>query len=419
MNEVQTSVATPEKVVVILKGYPRLSETFIAQELLGLEKAGLTLEFVSLRLPTDKKRHAVHDEIKASVTYLPEYLHQSPVRVLRACLKSVLMPGFKKAFRHFLYDLKRDVTRNRIRRFGQAMVLTAEWPVDGQWIYAHFIHTPADVAFYTSELRGIPWSVSAHAKDIWTSQDWNLAAKLDHAAWTVTCTEVGYKQLQSLASDESSVHLSYHGLDLNRFPAYERKRSTRTGQYADDPVIILSVGRAVPKKGYDVLLEALSRLPEELHWQFVYVGAGTEMEAMKALAKQLGLLNRIVWTGAVNQQEVLEKYAQADIFVLACRVTEDGDRDGLPNVLVEAASQSLTCVSTRISGIQELFEDDVNGLLVESENAVQLADALQLAITQPELRHRLGEAAAAKVRSTLDFRSSIDQLMPLFGKTRG
>ena len=408
------SGTSADKIVVILKGYPRLSETFIAQELLGLEKAGKSLEFVSLRHPTDKKRHAVHDEIQAPVTYLPEYLHLSPWRVLKGALSSLSKPGFKKALKLFLSDFKKDTTRNRIRRFGQALVLSAEWPAGGKWIYAHFIHTPADVAFYTSTILELPWSVSAHAKDIWTSPAWNIAQKLDSAQWTATCTQVGHEYLQSLARDSSSVHLSYHGLDLDRFPPSNRQLSTRDGSSEDNPVIILSVGRAVKKKGYDVLLRALSLLPKNLHWRFVYVGAGTELQTMKTMAAELNIDENIEWTGAIDQQEVLRNYARADMFALACRVTDDGDRDGLPNVLVEAASQALTCVSTRVSGIQELFEHDINGLLVDSENAEQLALALQRAIESPALRFKLGEAAETQVRATLDYRSSVSQLVELF-----
>lgn len=406
------------KIIVILKGYPRLSETFIAQELLGLEQSGLELEFVSLRHPTDLKRHAVHDEIQAPVTYLPEYLHLSPLRVFRGLISCLRLPGFPKAFKHFLKDVKRDTSRSRFRRFGQAMVLASEWPVGGKWIYAHFLHTPADVAFYTSDILGIPWSVSAHAKDIWTTPDWNIAGKLDSTAWAVTCTEVGYKHLLNLSKDKSQVHLSYHGLNLERFPPCERILSKRDGRSLDDPVVILSVGRAVPKKGYDVLLRALAQLPVGMNWKFIHVGDGTEIRAMKNLADELGVAKQIVWAGAVNQSEVLLHYQQADIFALACRVTADGDRDGLPNVLVEAASQSLACLSTRVSGIQELFVDQRNGLLVDSENPEQLADALTRLIKSPTLRLELGQRAETQVRETLDYRTSVQQLKNLFEVSR-
>lgn len=407
-------LTSTDKIVVVLKGYPRLSETFIAQELLGLEQAGKSLAFISLRHPTDKKRHAVHDEIQAPVSYLPEYLHLSPLRVIKGALLSVTKPGFYKALRIFLSDFKKDITRNRIRRFGQALVLSSEWPAGGKWIYAHFIHTPADVAFYTSTILGVPWSVSAHAKDIWTSPAWNITQKLNSAQWTATCTQVGHEYLQSLASNRESVHLSYHGLDLDRFPTANRQLSVSDGSSADNPVVILSVGRAVKKKGYDVLLRALAQIPKTLHWQFVYVGAGTELATMKALATELDIIEQIVWKGAIDQQDVLANYKDADMFALACRVTDDGDRDGLPNVLVEAASQALTCVSTRVSGIQELFEDEVNGLLVDSENVPQLSAALQRAIESPTLRLKLGTTAESKVRETLDYRSSVRQLLSLF-----
>jgi hypothetical protein len=155
-----------KKILVLLKGYPRLSETFIAQELLGLERAGFNLELVAMRRPTDKKRHPVHDEIRAKVWYLPEYLHEEPWRVLKALAKVARRPGFSKALSAFLKDLRRDLSRNRFRRFGQAAVLVAEWPEDAEWLHVHFIHTPASVARYASMIGTIPWTVSAHAKDI-------------------------------------------------------------------------------------------------------------------------------------------------------------------------------------------------------------------------------------------------------------
>ena len=110
------------RVVVVLKGYPRLSETFIAQELRGLEQAGLELVIVSLRHPTDKKRHPVHDEIVAPVLYLPEYLHHEPLRVLRGLWAARRHAGFWPTVRAFLGDLSRDISRNRVRRLGQAAV---------------------------------------------------------------------------------------------------------------------------------------------------------------------------------------------------------------------------------------------------------------------------------------------------------
>ena len=402
------------RLVVVVKGYPRLSETFIAQELRGLELAGFDLVIVSLRHPTDKKSHAVHEEMAAESLYLPEYLHKEPLRVLRGLWRASRRPGFAAALRGWFADLRRDFSRNRFRRFGQAAVLAAEWPKGGIWLHAHFIHTPASVADYAAQMLGLGWTVSAHAKDIWTSPDWELSGKLDRAKWAVTCTEMGHKHLQSLAADPARVHLSYHGLNLDRFPPFAESRPLRDGSDAAHPVQIVSVGRAVPKKGYDTLLHALALLPPDLHWRFSHLGGGAERENLQALAASLGIAARIRWQGSVDQAEVLAAYRASDLFALACRITADGDRDGLPNVLVEAASQGLACLSTNISGIPELFRDGENGWLVPPDDAAALAAALQTAITSPGLRQQFGRAAAAQVRATLDYHHSVEELVALF-----
>ncbi|HXV31345.1 MAG TPA: glycosyltransferase, partial [Sinorhizobium sp.] len=382
--------------------------------LLGLERAGHDLVLVALRRPTDLKRHPVHDEIRAAVYYLPEYLHEEPWRVFRALLKSLPKAGFWRALGPFLRDLLRDRTRNRFRRFGQALVLVAEWPDEARWLHAHFIHTPASVTAYASMIAGVPWTCSAHAKDIWTSSDWELSAKLGQARWTVTCTRSGFEHLKSLAAEKSRVHLSYHGLDLDRFPAFEGEHSHRDGSDPADPVRIVSVGRAVAKKGFDILLKALSLLPADLHWRFEHIGAGELTKDLRAMADKFGLAERVRWNGALDQKDVLARYRDSDIFALACRIAADGDRDGLPNVLVEASSQRLACVSTAVSGVPELLADGENGLVVPPEDPRALAVALEQLIRDPALRRRLGAAAAERVRRDFDHHSSVSQLIGLF-----
>jgi glycosyltransferase involved in cell wall biosynthesis len=402
------------KTVVVLKGYPRLSETFIAQELLGLERAGMTLELVALRRPTDRKRHPVHDEIVAPVTYLPEYLHDDYGRVVRSFLRCLFKPGLISALAAFLRDLRHDRSRNRVRRLGQALVLAAEMPAGASWLHAHFIHTPASVTAYASLITGTPWSCSAHAKDIWTSPEWDLCRKLDEARGVVTCTRAGYDHLRRLAGDPARVHLSYHGLDLQRFGHFDGARSQRDGTRPKVPVVILSVGRAVPKKGYDVLLKALALLKPDVSFSFIHVGGGEDLQSLMDLSISLSLEDRVVWKGPLAQGEILDLYREADIFTLACRISEDGDRDGLPNVLVEASSQALVCVSTDVSGIPELLADGENGLIVPPEDPVALAAALKRLIGDPELRHRLGAAAEQRVRRHFDHLAGIRQLVALF-----
>ncbi len=401
-------------IAVVLKCYPRLSETFIAQEIHALESAGFDLTLISLRHPTDRKTHPINDDIRSPVIYLPEYLYQEPLRLLRAWRKARKLPGYRTARSHWLSDLRRDLTANRGRRFGQALVLAAEFPEHTGWIYSHFIHTPSSVARYAAEIRGLPWSASAHAKDIWTSPDWELSEKLAAAEWTVTCTASGAAHLRSLAAHPDRVNLVYHGLDLSRFPRFPERISRRDGSKAVDPVRVLTVGRAVAKKGLDALVDALALLPSDLHWSWTHIGGGELHEALRAQVTRLGLGERVSLLGSREQTEILAAYRSSDLFVLPCRIAENGDRDGLPNVLVEAQSQGLACISTPVSAITELIGDERNGLLTPPEDPQALAATMERAIRDPALRSRLGEAGADRVHADFDHRATIGRLIALF-----
>lgn len=401
------------RIAVVVKGYPRLSETFVAQELRSLERAGLSLLIVSLRAPTDSQRHPVHDEIRARVLYLPEYLRDAPGRVLRGILAALVRPGLWPALATFGRDLRRDRSRNRWRRFGQALVLAAELPTPVTMLYAHFLHTPASVARYAAAVRRLPWAVSAHAKDIWTSPAWELRDKLGSCAWAVTCTRSNHQYLRGLSPHPEGLRLLYHGIDLQRFAAWPRSPEGRDGRDPTAPVRLLSVGRAVPKKGYPDLLEALAGLPEDLNWRLHHVGSGPLADGLRRQAAALGLSERICWAGSQPQTAVLQAYRQADLFVLPCRIEPDGDRDGLPNVLLEAQSQGLACVATRVSGIPELIVDGTNGLLVEPRDPPRLGHALERLIRDPGLRYALGQAGRQRVQRDFDHRRCVGQLREL------
>ena len=407
------------RVAFVLKGYPRLSESFIAQEIAALERRGLEILIVSLRQPTDERRHPVHDEIRAALLYLPEYLLLEPLRVFKAWFRLRKKANYREVRNLWLRDLRRDPTPNRIRRFGQALVLAVELPADVKRLHAHFLHTPASVARYAAALLGLPWSGSAHAKDIWTTPEWEKREKLASCEWLVTCTAANRDHLAALAAP-GRVELAYHGIDLARFPGKSSfSESIRDGRNAADPVVILSVGRLVEKKGTDVLLEALSRLPAALHWRLVHAGGGPLKKKLQRQATRLSLDRKITWRGALTQSELLAEYRAADLFALASRVARDGDRDGLPNVLMEAHSQGLACVATRVSAIPELIHDGQTGLLVEENHPAALARALEALIVNPARRRSLGQAARARLAESFALDPNIESLARRFGLAAG
>ena len=405
----------PAQLAIVVKCWPRLSETFVAQELAALEQRGVRFVIWSLRYPANEKKHPLHEAVSADIYYLPEYLHKEPLRVLRAWWKIRRNPRYAISKAQWWKDLKRDLTRNRIRRFGQSLVMAADLTPGTLAMYAHFLHTPASVARYAAIIHGMPWGFSAHAKDIWTSPDWEISEKLDpsnHGArFGVTCTASGLQQLQRFTDSPSMIELVYHGLDLNRFPAPpERNTSQSTNSSSDARKIrFLSVGRLVEKKGFDRLIEALAKLPATLNWQWTHIGGGALNDQMQSLATELNVANKIEWLGECEQPQVIEAMRESDVFVLPSRVARDGDRDGLPNVLMEAASQKLSIIATPVSAIPEFIEHDVHGLLVDDDPAILAQALLQLA-SNAEKRSALAEAAYQRLTAEFGVDAGLNTL---------
>jgi glycosyltransferase involved in cell wall biosynthesis len=317
------------------------------------------------------------------------------------------LPGYAAAWQVWRADLRRDPTPNRIRRFGQACVLAAELPPGTRALYAHFLHTPSSVARYGAIMLGLPWAFSAHAKDIWTSPDWEKREKLGGAshgaAFGATCTAYGARHLRDLADDPARIDLIYHGLDLTRFPP-PPDRPARAG-----PLHLLSVGRLVEKKGFDRLITALALLPPGIDWRWTHIGGGPLKADMQARAKAAGIGGRIDWRGACAQPEVIAAMRAADLFILPSRIASDGDRDGLPNVLMEAASQGLPIISTAVAAIPEFIDSGTHGLLV-GDTPQELADAIAALAGDPARGAAMATAALRRLRAEFGMRAGIDRL---------
>ena len=405
----------PPLVVVVLKGYPRVSETFIAHELAALERRGLALHIVSLRRPYDALTHPVHAAIRAAVTYLPEYLHEAPGRVLAGHARALARAPrrYGRALGLWLRDLLRDPTPNRGRRFGQAGVLAAELPTGAVHLHAHFLHTPASVARYAAAMTGLAYSLAGHAKDVWTTPDWELRAKLAEARFTVACTAAGHARLDALAPGR--VELVYHGLDRHLFAAPATFGSRRDGTDLRDPLRLLAVGRFQPKKGYATLFEAVARVRAAI--RLTVVGYGPLEAVLRDRVAALGLADRVTWAGPLDQPAVRAQYRGSDLLLVASEVAPDGDRDGLPNVVVEALSQGLPVVATRAAAIPELVVNGVHGRLVAPADAGALAAAIEQLGRDPEVRRRMGAAGIQRVAAGWDLEAGADRLHDLLRAT--
>jgi glycosyltransferase involved in cell wall biosynthesis len=281
-------------------------------------------------------------------------------------------------------------------------------------LHAHFIHSPAAVAYFAFLGGGPGFSVTAHAKDLYTTLPRHLRIRARAAKFIVTCTRFNAAHLAGVLSEfipgprdkRDGINVFYHGTDLNRFSP------DRSGVEAGR---ILSVGRLVPKKGFHDLVDALALIDRKgLRVRADVYGGGPLRDELEARAHGLGLESGLTFHGARLQDEIIAAYRLAAVFVLAPIVTNDGDRDGIPNVLVEAMACGVPVVATRISGIPELITNGIDGLLVEEHDPAAIAGAIERLLRDGELAARLGRAGRVRVEREFDLVANTRRLYALF-----
>ncbi|HFQ92547.1 MAG TPA: colanic acid biosynthesis glycosyltransferase WcaL [Anaerolineae bacterium] len=393
------------KIAYILKMYPRFSETFIVNEILELERQGVDVTIYSLRMPDDGRFHAKLAQVKAPVIYAPQYPDKEPERVEAA--QDYLYARFPVQYlRWHEYALSRG-NPYAVKRFQQACVIAAhlcQHPVHA--MHAHFASSAARVANYIHGLIDLPYSITAHAKDIYHEdvQPKSLRKKMRDARFTVTVSRYNQAHLQALMGEEAAdIRCLYNGIDLTRFcPDTAVPRQDN---------LILGVGRLVEKKGFDTLIRACAILQERgVDFQCQIIGKGGLREALAGLIAELGVGERVQLAGAKPQDGVLTAYRQAAVFALPCVIGSDGNRDGLPTVLLEAMAAGLPVISTPVTGNPEIIDDGVNGRLVPPGDAAALAEALADLLQNPQRRQAMSAAARQKVERAFDVRRNVAQL---------
>lgn len=390
---------------------PNLTETFIYREVFQLRNRGVPVLTYSLRRPGPDYCAEEAAPIYSETYYL------LPVKT------SVLLRSHLRFLFHtpFIYaaTLWKMVAgthlrgRDRVRsfmHFGEGVVLACRMRADGiTHIHAHFASQSASVARVVHLLTGISYSFTGHAHDIWHDR-LLLPEKLREAEFVVTCSRMGRQYLVAETSEDVSekVHVVYHGLDVDSFPFCGNGEGRETN-------LILSVGRLTPQKGFPDLIRACAIIRDRgVKFRCVIIGQGTDREQLQKLIESEGLLSRVMLQGAVHQEEMKEYYRRAWVFALPCVDTPDGNRDGIPNVLMEAMAMGLPVVTTANSGQPELIRNGTHGLLVRTHSPADLADAIVRLCEDEALRGRITVEARKRMEETFDSRKTIEPLLGLF-----
>jgi glycosyltransferase involved in cell wall biosynthesis len=394
----------------ILKMFPRFSETFILSEILELERQGLELRIFSLKRPDDGVFHSDVDRVRAPVTYVPESMLRAG-RAYAAAHREVFGWDRRRYLRWLWVTLRRALQKRRLaglKHFLRAGFIAPLLRQEGiGHVHAHFATSATSVALHLHELAGVSYSFTAHAKDIYrrSVESDSLERKLRAARFAVTVSDYNRRYLAGLGGAERIVRI-YNGLDVERFAP--------NGVAREDPPLVLAVGRLVEKKGFADLVRACALLREDgCAFRCRIVGKG-ELEAeLRALIGDLGLEGRVELAGPIPREQLLAVYRWASVVVAPCVIGPDGNRDGLPTVVVEAMALGVPVVATDLTGIPELVVNGRTGLLVPQHQPEALAGAIRQVLAEPARADLLARAGRARVEREFDSRANVARLRTL------
>jgi glycosyltransferase involved in cell wall biosynthesis len=393
----------------VLVAYPKISETFILNEILGLEEAGFELSIFSVWPSNDPRYHPGLARVDANTTYLFEAMDLiENVKDLRKLGKSSYGAGVDVAVdaAERLFD---DEAGARLAQALRLATVCLEEELDH--LHAHLMLVSAQVTYLAHLITGIPFTVTAHAVDIFVertnAEQFRVIADAAKSLVTVCDANRDYIANRYFEGDRARVVRIYNGLPLDEIsPAADP---------AVDPRLIFGAGRLVEKKGWDVLLEACSILKNRgTDFRCVIGGAGPEKERLNEIRNRLGLHDQVTFPGPLRREEVFEWMSRARVFTSPCLIAANGDQDALPTVLLEALALGVPVVSTRLGGIPEIVDDGVQGLLVPPRDPVELASALELLLANDQLWTAFSESGPKKIASTFDRRDTLSQLVEVF-----
>ncbi len=396
----------PAPIAYVVKRFPRLTETFILNEILAMERLGFRLHVFSLMPPEPPPHHPMVQQVQAPVSHLPAAMPNKVLALLRshAAALAASPRGYGRAVRHALrISLGSSAPLSVWRQFLRAgYFATLARQAGIGHVHGHFANAPSAVAHFLNLMTGLPFSFTAHAKDLYLTPAKLVAERAGAAEFVATCTGYNAQFLRDMlpVGTRHKVNLVYHGIDLTQFRYRDPPYAFAA---AGTPPLVLCVGRLVPKKGLDDLLAACERLHAGgISFRCDIVGGGPLRDELQSDITARGLGEIVRLRGAMTHAALIDLYASADLFALAPRITEDGDRDGIPNVIVEAMAVGVPVVSTTVSGIPEMVRDGQTGLLVPPRDPTALAAAMARLLSDPALGRRLAAAGLAELDRCFD-----------------
>lgn len=391
--------AVPARVGYVIKMYPRFSETFIVREVLAREAAGEELFIASLRPPRDPRFHEMVGKVSAPITWIAHERRGSGLWPGLARLRG-LGVRLDDELMATLLDEEAEVA-------AQALAVAA-WAIEARLthLHAHFLTAAGRTARLAAAITGLPWTVTAHAKDIFhvEYEERRRAQVVSDADAVVAVSDSTADHLRA-TYPQAVVRRIYNGVEASGLEATGKAARAAEPVLAGlpDGPVISAVGRLVEKKGWSHLVDAVAELRRRgVAAHLVLVGAGPLAEDLAAQVADLELDDAVTMCGPLPQEQVLRVVAQSTVFATPCVITAEGDRDGLPTVLLESMALGTPVVSTPVSGVGEAVLHGETGLLAEPEDAISLADRLQTAIEDADLREALTTAARARIRDLFD-----------------
>ncbi len=392
-----------QRVGYIVKRYPCYSETFIVNEILAHEAAGLDIEIFSLRPTLDSHFQDIISQVQAPVHFLRGYKRLQGIKLWEAIEQvSEVIP---EIWSRLVYSEGEDV-----HNIFQALQIAYKAHSTGiTHLHAHFATSPTSVARLASHFAEIPYSFTTHAKDIFHQDvEYNdLERKLRDATTTIAISDYNRNYLcQTYSATAGKVRRIYNGLDLQKFPFRSPEKC---------PPQIISVGRLVEKKGFSTLIEACALLAKRgCRFTCQIAGKGVLEAELRSLIEQLHLTDVVKLIGPQPQNKIIELVQEAAVFVGPYIIGSDGNRDGLPTVLLEAMALGTPCISTNVTGIPEVIKDRETGLLVPQLDPIALAAEIETLLNNPYLRVRLAMKARKLIVEKFDIHRNTTDVRQVF-----